>query len=130
MTTNTTETAVEQEIKLTYGERTMLTLEEFFNCGNTPYAARTGLPIPSEFWEWRKENKLRAGVLNKAGVSLCKTDAGWVADLSAVSADTLDEARDNGIKWQRTEKELNDRANLYLRQCDRIKYQPGGQFGG
>ena len=50
--------------------------------------------------------------------------------MSKVTADTLDEARDSAIAWKRTEKELTERARIYMRQCDRAKYLPGGQFGG
>lgn len=115
---------------MSYGELTMIKLEEFFGCAEKPYAERKSLPVPAEFWDWRKENKNRPTVLNKAGLVLDRSEnqygrAVWTADLSAVTADTLDEARDERIKWNRTEKELKERARLYLRQCDRMKYHPG-----
>lgn len=119
----------ENALQMSYGELTMLKLEEFFGCSEIANAQRSNLRVPGDFWDWRKENKTRAGVLNKAGLSLDKTEKGWVADLSAVTADTLDEARDARIAWNRTEKELKERARLYMRQCDRLKYLPGGQFG-
>lgn len=128
--TNETTTEAEATIELSYGERTMLKLEGFFGCFEMPQAERKNLPVPAEFWEWRKENKLRAGVLNKAGVVLDKLEIGWVATLSEVTADTLDEARDARNAWIRTEKELKERARIYMRQCERAKYLPGGQFGG
>jgi len=121
------------EIELSYGELTMIKLEELL--GDVYGPNRQALSVDSDFWDWRKENKSRAGVLNKAGLVLNKTEdqyghSRWTADMSAVTADTLDEARDARIAWNRTEKELKERARLYLRQCDRMKYLPGGQFGG
>lgn len=121
------------EIKLSYGELTMIKLEELL--GDVYGEKRTELPVGGDFWEWRKENKSRAAVLNKAGLILNKGEneyghTRWFADMSKVNADTLDEARSNAIAWKRTEKELKERARLYMRQCDRAKYLPGGQFGG
>jgi hypothetical protein len=122
-----------EDIQLTYGELTMIKLEELL--GDIYGDNRAALPVGSDFWDWRKENKARAEVLNKAGLVLNKTEDKygrnvWTADTSKVTADTLDEARDNRIAWKRTEKELKDRANRYMRQCERAKYQHGGQFGG
>jgi hypothetical protein len=123
-----TEIEQETEIQLSYGELTMLKLEELL--GEIYSANRNSLPVGSYFWDWRKENKARAGVLNKAGLVLNKTEAGWRADMSAVTADTLDKARDDRIQWKRTEVELKERANRYMRQNDHARYLPGGQFGG
>ncbi|HEV2350814.1 MAG TPA: hypothetical protein VG028_13315 [Terriglobia bacterium] len=114
----------------TYGELTMVKLEEFFGCADKPYAERKDLPVPTKFWDWRNENKSRSRVLRQAGVSLYKAEGGWQVDLTTVSADTLDNALDASRQWKRTEKELKERARIYLRQCDRMKRQPGGQFGG
>jgi hypothetical protein len=130
MKTNMTN-ETEQQVELTYGELTMIKLAELL--GET--APRNAMPVSADFWDWRKENKSRASVLNKAGLALNKTEdtygrSVWTADLTAVNADSLDEARDNNIKWKRTEKEIAERARIYLRQCDRMKYAPGGQFGG
>lgn len=120
------------EVQLTYGELTMIELEKLL--GDFYGPQRNAMPVGSDFWEWRKENKSRASVLNKAGLVLNKTEdkyghSVWTADLTNVSADSLDEARDANIQWKRTEKELKERARLYLRQCDQMKYLPGGQFG-
>lgn len=122
-------------IELSYGELTMIKLEGFFQCCETPYAERKNLSVPTEFWAWRKENKSRQTVLNKAGLALNRNEdkyghAVWTADLTNISADTLDEARDANVRWKRTEKEIKERARLYMRQCERMKYLPGGQFGG
>lgn len=117
-----------EEIQLSYGELTMIKLEELL--GNIYGVNRNALPITCDFWDWRKENKARREVLNKAGLVLNKIGENWLADMSAVTADTLDEARDSRIQWKRTEAELRARSIRYLRQCDAAKYAPGGQFGG
>ena len=114
-----------ETIELSYGELTILKLREFFGDD----FSKKDIRIPSDFWEWRRENKARPEVLNKAGLVLDKTSVGWVADLTQVTADSLDNARQNRIEWKRTEAELKDRANRYMRQCERAKYQHGGQFG-
>ena len=122
-------------VELSYGELTMIRLQEFFGCVENARTEWKNLPVPSEFWDWRKENKSRPIVLNKAGLVLNKGEDAyghtvWTCDLTAVTADTLDEARDARVQWNRTEKEIAERARLYMRQCDRAKYLPGGQFGG
>jgi len=119
------------ELELTYGEQTMILLEEFFGCAEMPYADRKNLAVPTAFWDWRKEAAKRAEVLNKAGLELVRevTDSfkigkktvertSWTANLDKVTADTLDEAVDRVRAWNRTEKELKERARIYLRQCD------------
>lgn len=111
------------EVELSYGEKTLLKLREFF-----PLHGEN--KVPSDFWEWRKENKLRANVLNKAGLELDKLETGFVANMSKVCADSLDNAREGVNSWKRAEKEIAERAHIYLRQCDAMKYAPGGQFGG
>lgn len=115
---------------MTWGELTMIKLEEMFRCDALPYAERKDLPVPVEFWVWREEKKHRSLILNKAGLVLNRMQFGWTADLSAVTPDTLDESREGVVERKRTEAEFRDRARLYLRHCERSKYAPGGQFGG
>lgn len=107
-------------VELTYGELTMLKLEKLL--GDFYCPQRKAMPVGCDFWDWRKENKARANVLNKAGLVLNYTEdqygrKNWTADLTAVTADSLDEARDGHIAWKRTEAELKERARLYMRQC-------------
>lgn len=117
-------------VELTYGELTMIKLEELL--GNFYGPQRDAMPVTAEFWEWRKENRNRAVILNKAGIVLTKTENQyghivWTVDLTKVSADSLDEARDERVKWNRTEKELQERARVYMRQCEAVRRARFGQ---
>ena len=70
------ENDVVEEIQLSYGELTMIKLEELL--GDVYGNERAALPVGADFWDWRKENKTRAVVLNKAGLVLNKTeDSAW-----------------------------------------------------
>ena len=95
---------------MSYGELTMIKLEEFFGCADKPYAERKDLPVPSELWDWRKENKSRSSVLNQAGVWLYKAESGWQADLTTVTAGTHDNRGQGHRTWQLTGRELEARA--------------------
>src|SRR5688572_4497644 len=108
-----------EPIKLTYGERTFMRLEELLDCQSelveNQTKNRARLPVPTEFWDWRKENKDRARVLSQAGLLLWREDdqygrGQWFADLTKVDPDTLDEARDGNIERRRSEKEWKERA--------------------
>src|SRR5690242_14404173 len=80
-----------EPICLTYGELVMIKLEELL--GDFYGPQRSSMPVTQDFWEWRKENKDRPKVLNKAGLVLNKGEdqyghAVWTADLTNLSADT------------------------------------------
>lgn len=128
----------EPKIELTYGELTMIKLEELLGCAGDE--DRSALPVGADFWEWRKENAKRGEVLNKAGLVLNREVTGtfkigkktveqtrWTANMTKVTADTLDEAIDGVRAWTRTEKELKERARVYMRQCEAVRQSEFGR---
>lgn len=127
-----------EQIELTYGELTMIKLEKLLGCTNDE--DRSALVVGADFWEWRKESAKRAEVLNKAGLELLREVIGtfkigkktiertrWTANMTKVSADSLDEVVDDVQAWARTEKELKDLANIHMRKCETVRHAEFGQ---
>lgn len=98
----------------TYGQTTLAKLNEML-VGTD----KANLTPTADFWAWRKENEARARVLNEAGLQLSKTDAGWTADMTKVTVESLDEARANAVQRARDSKDFAARSNAYMRSCDR-----------
>lgn len=99
---------------MSYGKETLEKLNNFF-IGTD----RANLTVAGDFWAWRKENPHRAQVLNAAGLSLNKTPLGWKADLTRVSAETLDEAVAQFRERQAEAPYRREKARVYLRSTSR-----------
>lgn len=84
--------------------------------------------VPSSFWAWRKEYPARQQVLNRAGMSLTKTEAGWVADISTVTDETLAEAGSYVAGQKDRDREFRAMENRTLRAGDRARRRQFGRY--
>lgn len=101
----------------TYGQEILAKLNELLS-GND----KTNLTCTPDFWDWRKEFEARVKILNRAGLRLAKDSSGqWRADLSTVTAEKLDEAREYQAGQKERDRELKEMERRTLRAGDRAR---------